>query len=239
VAYAAEITALGCELLDLQGGKRRLAGTIRTAEAVEMWAVPTPMLERFLGVIYGTPEEILPGVFRTVPLRCSRFPKLIMEDYDGEEVGAPDDTGECPEWHFRIRFTMPTYDGTMVSVNYAADERLMKYPAASAGGEPVYHAKGQAVVITLHNLSTLPFNTWATYGGYLNQNTWRGVAPGYAMFEPPDASEEVLYSGERRGEATTTVRVNRIHWNDEWAPNQTLVRVGAHPSVDFASVLGI
>lgn len=219
--------------------KQTSRGTPTTMSCTERWEVPSGRLEDFLRVMLGTPEDIGAGLVRIVPLRARRFPWCIMESWDEEQIGRPDGDCNTESSIITIRFAMPDWDAEQRSIQVGPDSREMRRPAASAKGESDEPIPGQRFSVTLHNLESLPYATWVQYGGYLNSDTWNGIAPGFAMFEPPEAAETINWSGQRKGSATCTVRASRVHWNDEWGPGGTLVRVGAKPSVDFRATLGI
>ena len=237
-----------------QGKKPTVRYYDKGMEATDQWYVPFGLLTPFRRAVGGVVESIGGLMNRVVPLRFAEFPSCIAYDCQTDYVGWDAAAGTFKGVMARIAYRTPPYpvDGTdaFMTIGTQAQNFPINAPAgllSGAGGRVSSDGGGTVGGMTfrieLHKLASFDPASYSAIGTVVNQNAWRGFAPGTVKFEGPSGTRTVSFNGVATWEASLPFQVRFVPWNYFWTDGGTLEEVtynGSfyYPKVDFASVFG-
>lgn len=209
-------------------------------ECSDTWIVPREDVPAFLRAAGGTIESIGGVLSRVVPLRNEDFPFAIATDisFSYNQGGWDQVANDYDVARIRVRYQSPRYDEEYLSINTSPDTRILYKPASVNSGLAQEVVHGLQYSITQHKMATASHATYAAYGGYINNASWRGFPTGCVLYVPPTSSQTFTVGGENSYSITHGFRVSRIRWDYEYDPSGTLVSQGVPPTADFTTVFG-
>lgn len=224
-------------------------------EASDQWYVDFADLTRFMQVVGGTVESVGGVLNIVVPLRFKDYEFAIATSCEPEYVGYNSTTNTWKGAKVNVSYETPTYgvtgaDAFLTESTNPSNRVLPLWTSAAAmasgavGGDLHYEIGGFTYSVALHKRASLPLATWQSYGGYVNDATWRTYPAETVKFVGPSSQSTSSFNGIRTYEVTLLFEVSRINWNYEFNSAGTLAYAyyggsnKRHPTASFSSIFG-